>query len=71
MGEVMGEGGSTRDGLPGSSDGLGRGRMEKKKEEDGKCDGVDMIIIFFFSGVMICFQFCKISMQDDSTFVIS
>lgn len=50
MGEVMGEGGSTRDGLPGSSDGLGRGRMEKKKEEDGKCDGVDMIIIFFFGG---------------------
>lgn len=50
MGEVMGEGGSTRDGLPGSSDGLGRGRMEKKKEEDGKCDGVDMIIIFFFRG---------------------
>lgn len=44
----MGEGGSTSDGLPGSSDGLGRGRMEKKKKEDEKCDGDDMI--FFFQG---------------------
>lgn len=49
----MGEGGSTSDGLPGSSDGLGRGRMEKKKEEDRKCDGDDMISFFFQGDDMI------------------